>query len=122
MNVIPATLSAEGRLDISSAGFAIGGVDISSQAVRAYSGKKVLVGIRPENIQKARGEHVDTFDAHVDVAEPTGPDTLAFFRLGETEVVARLQPRSVVSGARVRLAIDASKVVLFDPETELRIK
>ena len=58
---------------------------------------------------------------NIEVIEPTGPDTLAIFELGGTEVIARLEPRTVTAGHRARLDVNTSKVVLFDPDTEQRI-
>jgi len=121
MNIIPATLTASGRVDINPGGIAISGVKLSATAITTFAGKRVLLGVRPENIEKTNGSH-NTFDVQIDVVEPTGPDTLAFFRLGETDAVARLQPRSVETGGQARLTIDASKAILFDPKTDLRIK
>ena len=56
-----------------------------------------------------------------DVVEPTGPDTLAVFQLGGVEVTARLPPRQAHAGHEAALAVDTSKIVLFDGETETRI-
>ena len=122
MNIVPGMLNESGRVDIVPGDISISGIGLSQQAIRTFAGRKVLLGIRPENIYKADGTQDGSFDAFIDVVEPTGPDTLAFFRLGEADAIARLQPKSVESGEKVRLAVDAAKVVLFDPATERRIR
>ena len=67
-----------------------------------------------------------TFDGaglavHIDVVEPTGPDTLAVFTMGGTEVIARLEPFAAAAGDRLRLAVKQDKVVVFDAATETRL-
>ena len=89
------------------------------QALAAYDGKDVLVGIRPENLALT-GDTIG-IPAQIDVVEPTGPDTLAVFVLGGTEVIARLEPFAVSSGEKVKLSVKPEKVVLFDAKTEIRL-
>ena len=61
-------------------------------------------------------------EAHVEVTQPTGADTLAMIRLGGREAVARLRAETgAVAGERCTFMVDMSKAVLFDPETEQRL-
>jgi len=98
----------------------ISGVAISDDARRRYAGQPVLIGIRPEGFSVAAGD-ADGVEAMIEVVEPTGPDTLANFTLGGSDVIARLAPLAVRAGQTARLAVETAKVVLFDPKTELRI-
>ncbi len=127
MNIVPAVLEVEGAaatavIDIARRPAArIGGISLSPEALRRYSGRKVLVGIRPENFSIDTGGGAPALTVDFDVVEPTGPDTLAVFQLGGVEVTARLPPRQAHAGKEAGLAVDTSKIVLFDSETETRI-
>ncbi|MTH60023.1 ABC transporter ATP-binding protein [Paracoccus litorisediminis] len=126
MNIIP------GRLEDGPSGPAlvmdqpnggesrISGVVVSDDARQRYAGQPVLVGIRPEGFSVSAGGP-DCVEAMIEVVEPTGPDTLANFTLGGTDVIARLAPLAVRAGQTAKLAVETAKVVLFDPKTELRI-
>jgi multiple sugar transport system ATP-binding protein len=88
-------------------------------AHRAHAGKSVLLGVRPEAISTDRSSgNGSSFTAHIDVVEPTGADNLAFMRLGESDVVARLPPGRSAAGDVLTLTIDASRTLLFDPASE----
>jgi multiple sugar transport system ATP-binding protein len=127
MNIVPAVLEVEGStatvvIDIARRPAArIGGISLSAAALSRYAGKKVLVGIRPENFSVVAGSAAPALTVDFDVVEPTGPDTLAVFQLGGVEVTARLPPRQAHAGCETALAIDTAKIVLFDSETEIRI-
>ncbi|RWR44350.1 sn-glycerol-3-phosphate ABC transporter ATP-binding protein UgpC [Sinirhodobacter ferrireducens] len=126
MNIIPGRLKdgpagAELLMDQPDGGVSrIAGVQISDAARRKYAGRPVLVGIRPEGFSVAAPGQ-SAVKAAIEVVEPTGPDTLAMFTLGGTEVIARLAPKAVEAGQIADLAVTTAKVVLFDPETEIRI-
>lgn len=83
----------------------------------------MLLGIRPESITLDRGEAADgtSFEARINVIEPTGADNLAFLALGGREVIARLPPGKSIAGERVRLQIDPSRALIFDPSGGQRI-
>ncbi len=127
MNIVPGMLEVEGDtatavIDIAGRPAArIRGVSLSAEALRRYAGRKVLIGIRPENFSIAAGTALPSLTVDFDVVEPTGPDTLAVFQLGGVEVTARLPPRQAHAGHEAALAVDTSKIVLFDGETETRI-
>lgn len=97
----------------------------SQEALKPWVGKKVIFGIRPEQITDAQTAYrngLPTMQCKVDVIEPTGPDTLTFVSLNQTKVCCRVHPaESKLPGEDMELAFDVSKAVLFDPETEKRI-
>lgn len=108
---VQTTRGEEGSIDI-------GPIKVSAASAAAYRNKDVLVGIRPEHFHAAEaGGH----SMRIDIVEPTGPDALAFFNLGGTEIIARLRPRSVRAGAASNLLIEVDKTLIFDPSSEDRI-
>jgi multiple sugar transport system ATP-binding protein len=125
MNIVGATLhrGADGRAEAAvslGAGEArITGIPLSDASVRAYHGQKVLLGIRPEHFSLAKAD--TGLPVQIDVVEPTGPDTLAVFTMGGTEVIARLEPFAAAAGDKLVLSVKEDKVVVFDAATELRL-
>ncbi|MDY0882075.1 ABC transporter ATP-binding protein [Dongia soli] len=96
-------------------------------AVEAQIDRPVILGIRPETVTLADGgtesvPHLASFEAQVEVLEPTGADTLGTLRLGGDQITARLRPGDLQrAGGTARFAADMSRASLFDPETGLRI-
>jgi len=122
MNFVPGRIARNGRsLALMAADEPIT-VDVPEERVdhyAAHDGRQVVVGIRPEHFSCATGSVPPDLTVPVDVVEPLGSDTLVFFRLGESEVVARVPPTvKVVTGAQIALTIDAAQIHLFDAETE----
>jgi multiple sugar transport system ATP-binding protein len=95
-----------------------------AEALRAYSGQSVVVGLRPEALHPAAaGNSADyAFDAGVEVVEPLGSEILLDVRVGEAPVVARVDPAMrVAAHDKVRLAFDPMRVHFFDASTEAAI-
>jgi multiple sugar transport system ATP-binding protein len=96
-------------------------------ALGAYAGKEVILGIRPEQITEktpytGENPHVVDRTAKVDVVQPTGPDTLVLIHLNGTPVTCRVHPEAhAAPGQSMTLMFDLSKLVFFDPQTEKRI-
>lgn len=96
-------------------------------ALRAYDGQRVILGIRPEAITDPQGAdrtstHIESVNATVEVIEPAGSDTFVACMLGGFECVARMRADvDVQPGQQVEFAIDMEKAVAFDPQTEVRI-
>lgn len=92
------------------------------EAVRA--GKDVIVGLRAEAVDLAApgtapGPSHCHLEARVQVVEPTGADTLVLLDIDGHDFTARLPPDVALSaGVRTRFAIDLSKVVFFDVDSE----
>ena len=86
-----------------------------------WAGKPLVLGIRPEAFglvgDPTAGPYA--FSARISFLEPLGSDTLAFFEIGEAEVIARLPPLAHLrEGQDITVTIDASKLHLFDAQTE----
>lgn len=92
-----------------------------------HLGKVVTLGVRPEQIASGFYEQHKNLNIHeiecvVQVLEPTGPDTLVFIEINGTKVLCRADPKTVrLPGESMKLMVDISKVLFFDPETERRL-
>ena len=86
-------------------------------ASRLDTGRKVILGLRPEHLSHGQG-----LRARVEVVEPTGAETIVILRIGDKEVTARFAPdEAPAEGDTVDLAVAIDKASLFDPETERRL-
>ena len=91
--------------------------------VKAYEGKKVIMGIRPEHIHDEEIYLKELpqyqFTATVDNVEPLGSETNLFLVLGGQSMTARVEPTSTAKmGDKVTVTMVADRIHLFDPDTE----
>lgn len=90
-----------------------------------FSGSKVILGIRPEDIHDDEmflSSVDDEIDAHVDFLEPLGAETYLYLIVGSKNIIARVNPRTTAKiGMGVKIGFDPTKIHLFDPETEKTI-
>ena len=93
--------------------------------LRAYAGREVVLGVRPEQITDMSSAHGDVgqeLGCLIDLVEPTGPDTLLTTRLNGAAVTCRTHPReAVLPGQTMQLSFNLSKAALFDPANGERI-
>jgi len=98
------------------------------QAIKAYLGQQVTLGLRPETItdpssaNQSEGQ-IHEADLLVELTEPTGADMFVVTNLGGQEVVARMRARcAAVAGEKTRFAFDVSRNVAFDASSGERIQ
>ncbi len=131
MNMVPGRLRRAAGLAVEVADPAAGPLRFPlpariAERVQAADGHEVVLGLRPESIFMAGtelpGPDRFLFERPVEVVEPTGPDTMIVFAIGDTEMIARVRPEDArPSGTPFRFEVDMSKAKLFDAGTELRL-
>ncbi|WP_421726038.1 ABC transporter ATP-binding protein [Bauldia sp.] len=73
-------------------------------------------GVRPEHLKQANG--AASFNATIEVVQPTGSRTYGSFSLGDANVVAELDARAVdVAGRSLPLSVAVKRTVFFDEQT-----
>ncbi|WP_214471289.1 ABC transporter ATP-binding protein [Mesorhizobium sp. dw_380] len=142
MNLFEATLTGD---ELMSGALAIRLQDaafVRRPGLRSYAGRKVVFGIRPEDLYDSSlesGRKYQTIPARVTSIEELGsehivhlnidavrvdsgdPDAVQDFGLA-SNAVAKFEPVStVLSGSEIRVALDDAKLHFFDPETHLTI-
>ena len=130
MNIIPATVVMENG----AAHARIADADGMARLLRfgqanlaEWSGKAVLLGIRPEAMTDPEGAdrkstNIQSLTNRVTVTEPAGSDTFVTMTLGGKDVIARMRAdASVAPGETFDFAVNMEKAVAFDPVTEARI-
>jgi multiple sugar transport system ATP-binding protein len=88
-----------------------------------YIGKDVIMGIRPENIDDSEefiAKRQDSvISATVEVTELMGAETYIYLAKGKANIVARVDGSSKAkAGDILKVALDTSKIHVFDKETE----
>jgi multiple sugar transport system ATP-binding protein len=88
-----------------------------------YIGKDVIMGIRPEDLDDSAefiAKHPESIvSATVEVTELMGAETYIYLAKGKSNIIARVNGSSKAQmGDVLRLALDTSKIHVFDKETE----
>ena len=86
-------------------------------------GKKVVFGIRPENIAHPEfappGIIPAIIQANIDVVEEMGHEKIVYLEEGGKTFIARIDPRAHLGvGQRVSMEFNMAVMHLFDAETE----
>ena len=125
MNFVEVVLQKEEgyRLTFGACSMALPGEKIQEEALAPYVGKKVIFGIRPEDVHdeeaflhKVGGAHAW---ADVEVVERMGAETYLHLQCEGNALTARVEPSSQAkAGDRCPIAFDLSRMHLFDPESE----
>lgn len=88
-----------------------------------YVDKDVIFGIRPEDVKDEEmfisSSPESVIDATVKVYELLGAEVYLYFTVDQYDITARVNPRTTARpGDTIKIAIDLSKVHIFDKETE----
>jgi multiple sugar transport system ATP-binding protein len=127
MNFLEVTAAqADGKARLESDGFRVDVPTDLSFAVQPWIGRRVIFGIRPEDIQdRALATEMAsgwTISATVDVHEPLGSDVILYLTVGTQSIVARVDARTQAKmGAPVKVVMNMRKMHLFNPDTHQAI-
>ncbi|HVT58011.1 MAG TPA: sn-glycerol-3-phosphate ABC transporter ATP-binding protein UgpC [Thermoanaerobaculia bacterium] len=130
MNFIPGVLADQGASVVTS-GFKLPLPPALGAATRGQDGRKVVLGIRPENVREperggggaqAQLAPLTRIMARVEFVEPHGHEVIVHGRVGGDLLVAKVDPhRAPEMGAELALTLPIDAVHLFDGATEQRI-
>ena len=114
------------ELDLGESVITVDGEKAKKVIEGGYDGKTVVVGIRPENISDDAEDiaaHPETvIESTVRVYELLGAEVYLYFDFAGTNLTARVKPGTTArTGDTIKLALDASKLHIFDKETEQTI-
>ncbi len=92
-----------------------------------YLGKRVIFGIRPEDIHDAEyappGIAAEMIKAKVDVTEPMGSEVYVYLLTDSKSFIGRFDPRtSARVGKTIDVVFNMGKAHFFDPSTERAIR
>ena len=122
MNFIEAgIISEKGKLFVKFSGYSFEIAKGKFAALKEYTDKNVILGIRPEHIYSdVDGETAGIFPITVvaEIAEMMGNETNIYFDLSGKRHIARVKTdRKISAGDSVKLYIDPENSYYFDPVT-----
>ena len=93
---------------------------------KGYTGKSVIMGVRPENVHDAKAkslqELTSPFEAKITVFELLGSEVQLYFDFAGSSMSAKVDQGSRAAvGETVSFAFDKDKIHVFDKETEQAI-
>ena len=123
MNMVTATVGDDLRLTTN--GFTTGAPLAFREALGAYRGKEVLLGVRPEHIGEP-GAHdwpnSARLTGQIDLVETIGHEVIVHANAGDAMVVAKFGAHRIPKfGEDIELEIDCDAMHLFDVQTEQRL-
>ena len=126
MNFLDANVKVEGdkvALDLGETTITLGGEKAKKIIDGGYDGKKVVLGIRPENVsddaEDVAAHPETTIESTVRVYELLGAEVYLYFDYAGANFTARVKPNTTArTGDTIKLALDAAKIHVFDKETE----
>ncbi|MHB8457584.1 MAG: ABC transporter ATP-binding protein, partial [Acidimicrobiales bacterium] len=139
MNLYEAQFADDGgRLQLGSQSLGLPDrIRTTHPGLAAYSGRKIIIGLRPEHLPLAGPADDQVLSADVDLVEALGSELLVHFTIDAQRVraeasaedeedqfasrgagVARVDPRLPIKpGDAVRFAVDVDRMQFFDPGT-----
>lgn len=128
MNFFPAHIrKGDGKLFVDTGDFRVAIPDEKAGPYHAWADKKVVFGIRPEDIHNPEflppNIHAAKVPVKVDVTELMGNEIFLYLVSGPNTFVARVDPRTRFKmGEQVEVALNMDNFHIFDPETELAVR
>ena len=96
--------------------------------VKNYEGKKVILGIRPEEIydksvpSNLTPSNDNTIKAMVDVMEPLGHEYVAYLKVGDIKLVASIDKETKLKPlTEAEFCINLERIHVFDADTEVAV-
>ena len=127
MNFLDAVINVKGDAVTATVGKHVLKVPAAkAEALKAYNGKTVVLGIRPENVYddpEFIATHKDSVvESKIKVYELLGAEVFLYFDVEGTQMTARVNPATTLrTGDVATFALDMDKTHFFDKETELTI-
>jgi multiple sugar transport system ATP-binding protein len=112
----------EGGRAIDTGAFKLPVAQEKEAQLSAYTGKRLVLGIRPENIYCAdstpMGIRGFMLEADVEVTESLGNEVILYLVRDGKQFLARVDPRTEARpGDKIQVAIDIDRLHTFDPES-----
>ena len=120
MNLLPATLSGDGT---AVEGREMGRIVLPNAAGQELSGRRVMLGIRPEHLAVVGDGSEGLLSACLLYAEDLGASRLLHCAVGDHELIVHTQDEAGDRpGDRLRLAADPANLHLFDAQSGRRLE
>ncbi|MBS7456145.1 ABC transporter ATP-binding protein [Coralloluteibacterium stylophorae] len=121
MNLFDGEVAADGTLRLQGRPVALD--PAQSAALAGHRGRRVVVGIRPEQLHVGGSDTAGAIRVRLDVVEPVGNEVFLYASADGREVIARMPPGAELPtpGAELTLAFEPARLHFFDPDSERRM-
>ncbi|MDO9578625.1 MAG: sn-glycerol-3-phosphate ABC transporter ATP-binding protein UgpC [Candidatus Cloacimonadales bacterium] len=98
----------------------------NAENLAKYVNKKIIMGIRPEDIYDAEFDQMAEFPQKIkalcEVVEPMGNEFIVFLKTENAKFTARFDPKKFPKiDERIQITLDMKKALFFDMESEIKI-
>ena len=120
MNFLPAEIKAEeGDLTVSNGSFKLSIPPEKARYLENRVGQRVTLGVRPEHLEDKTfanpDDYTQTLAANVEVVETLGAEVQLDVKVGDSNLVARVDPRTGAACDRpIELVVNMNKIHLFE--------
>ncbi len=129
MNFLDAKCTVNGDkvdLDLGESTITLGGEKAKKLIDGGYDGKTVVMGIRPEDVyddeETVAANPGTVIESTVRVYELLGAEVYLYFDYAGANFTARVKPTTTArTGDSIKVALEPSKIHVFDKETEMTI-
>jgi multiple sugar transport system ATP-binding protein len=119
MNLMPCTLRADPALPMVSLGAKASIALAAAATISIAPDANLLFGVRPEDIYLDPRATTQPIQGYVELVEPLGAESLVHVRVGDNQMIVRVEGRRVVhANAEVVLHIDMQRIYLFDRDSD----
>ena len=96
---------------------------ISDETVKAYEGKPVALGFRPEGIVLGEQENSYVFEADVVLTELLGDNTNVYINHGDLNLILKVDPHNTPAlDTKIKFSVPYTSAYLFDGDSEIVIE
>lgn len=121
MNMCVAEVSSEGNslMAKEEGGLSVVIPGEKKEVLAKYAGKKIILGVRPEDLEYTDKPGKNNLSASITVVEPLGNETHLYLDTKMYQYIARSKPEHTFNvGDNVNFTPNVERVSFFDPETE----
>jgi len=113
----------DGKIVANEGAFTLTPTEDQQKYLKAYVGKEVTFGIRPEDLQYQSAPAAENnMQVKVTNKEPLGAETHVFVQVKDANIVAKVSPEVVVQlGDTINFTPDMTRAKFFDLDTEINI-
>jgi multiple sugar transport system ATP-binding protein len=123
MNFFEADITrTDGEIKLDGGTFQLNVPADRADELKQYEGRRMLFGVRPENIHDQEftptGITAAPLEVEVDVTELMGNEVFLHLLAGENRLLARVDPRTnAKEGEKVQVVVDLERMHVFDPDS-----
>lgn len=96
-------------------------LDIYKEKLKNYFGKKIILGIRAENIKIGNSSYLknNLFDGNIETVEYMGNEKIIYFKFEKINLISRVnEGENFFEGEKIKFYFDVNNIHIFDFETE----